>query len=132
MGIKLISTTKVKHLVSLESLSKDILERRTSTGSVPFSFMAIGLAHIFGQIISMRVKTLSNTNLAASSHIIKEKASLPVDVHRSKTPFLKLPILEVTVLGTQKWSIDHCISSLLGAGGGEGNLEVLFLVVFLC
>ena len=40
----------------------------------------------------MRVKTLSNTNLAASSHIIKEKASLPVDVHRLKTPLLKLPI----------------------------------------
>ena len=40
----------------------------------------------------MRVKTLSNTNLAASSHIIKEKAALPVDVHRLKTPLLKLPI----------------------------------------
>ena len=41
-------------------------------------------------------------------------------------------ILEVMVFGTQKWSIDHSIFSLLGAGGGEGNLEVLFLVVFLC
>ena len=41
-------------------------------------------------------------------------------------------ILEVTVFGTQKWSIDQSIFSLLGAGGGEGNLEVLFLVVFLC
>ena len=48
-----------------EILSKDVFERRTST-----------------------VKTLSNTNLLASSHIIKEKASLPVDVHRSKTPSL--------------------------------------------
>ena len=41
-------------------------------------------------------------------------------------------ILEETVFGTQKWSIDHSIFSLLGAGGGEGHLEVLFLVVFLC
>ena len=41
-------------------------------------------------------------------------------------------ILEVTVFGTQKWSIDHSIFSLLGAGSGKGNLEVLFLVVFLC
>ena len=40
----------------------------------------------------MRVKTLSNTNLAASSHIIKEKASLPVEVHRLKKPLLKLLI----------------------------------------
>ena len=36
----------------------------------------------------MRVKTLSNTNLLALSHIITEKASFPVDVHRSKTPSL--------------------------------------------
>ena len=40
------------------------------------------------QIVSMRVKTLSNTNLLASSHIIKEEALLPVDVRHSKTPFL--------------------------------------------
>ena len=41
-------------------------------------------------------------------------------------------ILEMTVFGTQKWSIDQSIFSLLGEEGGEGNLEVLFLVVFLC
>ena len=60
----------------------------TSTGCGPFSFMDIALAQIFGQIVSMRVKTLSNSNLAASSHIIKEKASLPVDLRRSKAPLL--------------------------------------------
>ena len=38
-------------------------------------------------------------------------------------------ILEVTVFGTQKWSIDQSIFSLLGEEGGEGNLEVLSLVV---
>ena len=52
-----------------------------------FHSMDIALAQIFGQIISMRVKALGNTNLVASSHIIKEKTSLPVDVRRSKTPF---------------------------------------------
>ena len=36
----------------------------------------------------MRVKKLSNTNLLASSHIIKEEALLPVDVRHSKTPSL--------------------------------------------
>ena len=71
-----------------ETLSKDVFERRKSTGSGSFSFMGSGLAQIFGQIVSMRVKTLSNTNLVASSHMIKEEASLPVDVRRSKTPFL--------------------------------------------
>ena len=71
-----------------ETLSKDVFERRKSTGSGSFSFMGSGLAQIFGQIVSMRVKTLSNTNLVASSHMIEEEASLPVDIRRSKTPFL--------------------------------------------
>ena len=70
----------------MESLSKDVFERRTSTGSGPFPLMGSGLASIFGQIVSIRIKTLSNTNLVASSHIIKEKASLPVDVRRSEKP----------------------------------------------
>ena len=71
-----------------ETLIKDVFERRKSTGSGSFSFMGSGLAQIFGQTISMRVKTLCQTNLLASSHIIKEDASLPVDVRRSKTPSL--------------------------------------------
>ena len=50
--------------------------------------MGSGFAQIFGQIVSMRVKTLRKTNLVASSHIIKEEASLPVDVRRSKTSSL--------------------------------------------
>ena len=33
-----------------------------------------------GQIVSTRVKTLSNSNLVASRHIKREKISLPVDV----------------------------------------------------
>ena len=33
----------------------------------------------------------SNTNLLASKPIKREKASLPIDVCRSKTPLLKLP-----------------------------------------
>ena len=36
---------------------------------------------------------LSNTNLVVSRHIKREKASLPVDVRRSKTSLLKLPII---------------------------------------
>ena len=48
---------------------------------------------MFCQIVSVKVKTLSNTYFVASSRIIKEKASLPVDLCRSKTPLLKLPIV---------------------------------------
>ena len=35
------------------NLSKDVFERRTSTGSELFSFLSGILAHTFGQIVSM-------------------------------------------------------------------------------
>ena len=40
----------------------------------------------------IREKKLSNTNLLASRRIKRKKASLPVDVRRSKMSLLKLPI----------------------------------------
>ena len=48
---------------------------------------------ILRQIVSIRVKTLSNTNLVGSRHIKREKGSLPVDLCRSETSLIKLPIL---------------------------------------
>ena len=66
------------------SLSNDVFERRTSTGSCPFSFLGDGFAQIFSQIVSIRVKKLSNTNYIASRHITREKSSIPVDVRCSK------------------------------------------------
>ena len=56
------------------------------------------LEQILGQIVSIRVKTLSNKNLVASWHIKREKSSLPVDVRRSKTSLLKFPILSSEML----------------------------------
>ena len=44
---------------------------------------------MFGKIVSTRIKTLTNTNLVASRHIIRETASFPVDILRAKTPLLK-------------------------------------------
>ena len=75
----------------IRSLSKDVLERRTSSGNGPFPFLGSGFAQILGKIFSTRIKTLSNTNLLASRHIIREKNSLPVEVLRPKMPLLKLP-----------------------------------------
>ena len=46
---------------------------------------------IFEQILSVRVESLSNTDLVSSRHLKREKGSLPVDVRRSKTSLLKLP-----------------------------------------
>jgi len=46
---------------------------------------------IFGQIVSMREKTLGKTNLVASSHI-ERKNAFPVGVRRSKTSFANTKI----------------------------------------
>ena len=46
---------------------------------------------LFRQILSMRVRTPSNTNLVASRLIKRENGSLPVHVRRSKTSLLELP-----------------------------------------
>ena len=92
--------------VILGSLSNDVFERRTSTGSCPFSFLGDGFAQIFSQIVSIRVKKLSNTNYIASRHTTREKSSLPVDVRCSKMSLLKLPN-DVTV------ACDHALSLYL-------------------
>ena len=76
--------------IIIVNLSKDVFERRTSTGSGLFSFLDSGFAHLLGQLVSIIVKTLRNTNLGASRCFKMKKTSLPVDVRRSKTPLLKL------------------------------------------
>ena len=48
-------------------------------------------AQIFGQIVSIIVKTLGNTNLVALRCLKMKKTSLPVDGCSSKPPLLKLP-----------------------------------------
>ena len=52
--------------------------------------MSRDFEQIFGQIVSVRIKTLGDTNMVASRLIKREKGSLPVDVRRSKTSLLKL------------------------------------------
>ena len=74
----------------LGSLSNNVFERRTSTGSGLFSFFVGGFAQIFSQIASITVKKLRNTNCISSRHVKRENTSLPVDVRRSKTSLLKL------------------------------------------
>ena len=70
------------------SLSNDVVERRTSTGSGLFALLSRDFEQFLGQIVSISVKTLSNTNLVASRHIKREKGSLPVDFAPSKTSLL--------------------------------------------
>ena len=53
--------------------------------------MSRDFEQIFGQIVSIRIKTLGNINTVASRLAKREKGSLPVDVRRSKASLLKLP-----------------------------------------
>ena len=83
------------------------VKRPTSTGSVFFFFSVFldgGFAQIFRQIIRIIVKTLRNTNLVLSRCFKMKKTSLPVDVRRSKTNFLKLRIYSIYVCSLFQWS----------------------------
>ena len=75
------------------SLSNDVFERRTSTGSGLFKLFGRDFEKILQQIVFIRVTTLGNTNLVALGQIKREKRSLPVAVRRSITSLLKLPML---------------------------------------
>ena len=60
------------------SLWSDVFERRTSTGSKLFALLSHDFKQIFGQNVSIRMKTLCNTNTVASRLIKREEGSLPV------------------------------------------------------
>ena len=48
---------------------------------------------IYGQIVCIRVKTLSKTDLVATRHIKMKKGTIPGDVRRPKTSLLKPPFV---------------------------------------
>ena len=61
----------------------ETFERRTVTGSGHFhAYLGSGFAQIFGQILSIKVNTVRNTNSVASRHFKRIKASPPVDARR--------------------------------------------------
>ena len=72
----------------IRSLSKEVSQRRVSTGSGFLQNFGSGFAYISGQVVP---KTLSITNLAVSRYFKGKNPSRPVDVRHSKTPLLKLP-----------------------------------------
>ena len=88
---------------SLLKLPNRVFERRTSTGNGLFAFLGGGFSYIFEQIVFVRVKRLSITNLVALRYFKKEKASLPVDVRRSKTSLLRLPIVSSGRVLSSPW-----------------------------
>ena len=85
------------------SLSSDVFERRTSTGNGRFALLSRDFEQIFGQIVSVRIKTLGNINTVASRLIKRGKGSLPLDVRRSKTSLLKLPYYHLIKSRKVQW-----------------------------
>ena len=88
---------KKKHVYHINRVFK--YQRRTSTGSWFFALLSCDFEQAFGQIVSIRIKTLGNTNMVALRLSKTEKGSLPVDVPRSKTSLLKLPIFLLDAVG---------------------------------
>ena len=86
-------------ILILGSLSNSFFQRRTSTGSGLFASLGSGLVETLGKIVLIREKKLSNTTLLASTHMKREKVSLLLEVRRSKTSLLKLPITSLRLPG---------------------------------
>ena len=88
----------------LGSLSKDVFEGRTSTGSEPFSlFICLDANKFvllsFFSLIKRIYPRVSNKPLPNDA-----KGPLPVDVRRSTTLLLKLPIKAITTVTATKTS----------------------------
>ena len=70
------------HSKSFKSLNRDVFKQCTPTANGFFGLLSRDFEHSFGQIFSLRVKTLGKTNLVALTHIRRERGSLPVDLRR--------------------------------------------------
>ena len=87
-----ISNIWISTVSLLGSLSSNVFEQRTSTGSEPFSLLISLDATIF---VLLSVLTLIETicpKLWSELWLKSAKSPLPDDVRRSKTSLLKLPI----------------------------------------
>ena len=75
------------------SLSSDVFERRTSSGSEPFPLSISLDATIFVlPSVLILIETIC-PKICLKSRLKSAKRPLPVDVRRSKTSLLKLPIM---------------------------------------
>ena len=82
------------------SLSNNVFERRTSTGSEAFSLLICLDANKFVLLSFFSLIKTIYSRVATEPLPNDAKSPLPVDVRRSKTLLLKLPVvlLDVTVV----------------------------------
>ena len=83
---------------SIGSLSKDVFEGRTSTGSEPFSLFICLDANKFVLLSFFSLIKTIYQRVSTKPLPHDAKSPLPVDVCRSKTPSLKLPIIVIVVV----------------------------------
>ena len=92
-------TISVLH-VSIGSLSSDVIERRTATGSERFSLFICPTKFVLPSVVTL-IKTIC-CGIFSKSQPKSLKSPLPVDVRRSKTSLLKLPYTAFVTLETRK------------------------------
>ena len=73
------------------SLSSDVFERRTSTGSEPFSLLISLDVTVFVLPIGLILVETICPKMCSKSRLKCAKSPFPVDVRRSKTSLFKLP-----------------------------------------
>ena len=89
----MVSESVTSYLLSLGGLSSDACQPEVDF----LHSWAVISVNFFCQIVSIRVKTFSNTNLQALRNMLRENGSLPVYVRRSKKSLLNLPIIHSKV-----------------------------------
>ena len=100
------------------SLSSDVFERRTSTGSEPFSLLISLDATVFVlPSVLILIETIC-PKICSKSRLKSAKSQFPVDVRRSKTSLLKLP------------KISHCGGALSDIPEGlfRINLQYVYII----
>ena len=98
---------------------KDVFGWPTSTRSGPLAFFGSGFAQIFRQLVSIKVKKVSNTNLAASRYIKREKALFLLDIRVAQKRFSLSPLM----LGLTPYD---------GLASHLGGLATLLVASFWC
>ena len=99
-----VKFTRVNEIETLESLSSDVFEWRTSTGSEVFSLLTCldDIKFVFFSFFTV-IEAIW-LKICAKTPSKNEKRPLPVDVRRSKTLLLKLPNVWKTTRKTWKLS----------------------------
>ena len=110
--------------IILGTLSKDVFERRTSTESEAFSLFICPDANKFVLLSFFSLLKTIYPRVSTKPLPNDAKSPLPVDVRRSKTLLLKLPIVIIKVGNSSKAveDLDLQMRGLRwGRGGGSGH-----------